>query len=135
LQKNAGTDRNWDASIRAVTGASISEPYTMSASVGTTEVSIPNGGTTLQTLTDDGFYQLWLDLNAMAKGDEYEVNILEKVEGTGGTKRVLLDQRFTDTQCCLWFSPIVCLINGWDMTIRKIAGTDRTIEASIRRVS
>lgn len=136
LQKDAGTDRNWDASIRAVTGSAVTEYDSMSAvTVGSSEVSIPNGGTSLQTLTDDGFYQLWVDASAMAKGDEFEIGIYEKVEGTGGTKRALYTQRITDVQPCLWFSPVVCLINGWDMTIKKIAGTDRAFDASIRRVS
>jgi len=71
----------------------------------------------------------------MAKGDEFEVRILEKVEGTGGTQREVFSQRFTDVQSHLWFSPILPLINGWDMTLKKIAGSDRTIEASIRKAT
>lgn len=137
LDKIAGTDRNWDASVRAVTGSAITEAYTFSASVSTTELSITGGTSSIQTITTDGFYQLWIDgIGAsMAKGDEFEIRVLEKVEGTGGTQREVFSQRITDVQTHLWFSPIFCLINGWDMTIKKIAGTDRTIEASIRKAA
>lgn len=131
MMKDGGTDRNWDASVRAVTGG-ITEVYTFNASVSTTELSLVSGTSSLQTLTDAGFYQLWIDANNMAKADEFEIAIYEKVEATGGTKRKVLNQRLTDTQHSIWFSPILCLKNGWDMTIKKIAGTDRTIEASIR---
>jgi hypothetical protein len=138
LQKDAGTDRNWDASVRAITGTQITEYDTLSAvSVGSSAVSIISGNTTPQSVTDDGIYQLWVDpvAAAMAKGDEFEIAILEKVEGTGGTQRVVHSQRLTDVQDKLWFSPPLPLINGWDMTIKKIAGTDRSFDASIRRAS
>jgi len=135
LKKVAGTDRNWDASVRAVTGSAITEAYTYNTSTSTTELSITGGSSSIQAQTTDGFYQLWLDLSAMAKGDEFEVRILEKVEGTGGTQREVFSQRFTDVQSHLWFSPILPLINGWDMTLKKIAGSDRTIEASIRKAT
>lgn len=135
LQKDAGTDRAFDASVRAITGGSFSEPYTFNASVSTTELSIVSGTSTLQTITDDGFYQLWVDAFNMAKGDEFEIAIYEQIEGTGGTKRKILTERITDVQSNLWFSPILPLINGWDMTLKKIGGTDRTIEASIRKAA
>lgn len=114
----------------------ISEPYELDGvTVGTTELSIPNGGTTLQTITDDGVYQLWVDAANMAKGDEFIIRIYEKVEGTGGTKRVCFASTLSDAQTELWVSPMLILINGWDMTIQKVAGTDRAFDASIRKVA
>lgn len=136
LKKDAGTDRAWDASVRAVVGSQFTEYDTMSAvSVSSSAISVTNGNTSIATNTDDGFYQLWVDANAMAKADEFEIQILEKVEGTGGTQRAVYTQRISDVQPCLWFSPVLPLINGWDMTIKKIAGTDRAFDASIRRVA
>jgi hypothetical protein len=116
----------------------ISEPYELDGvTVGTTELSIVSGTTALQTITDDGVYQLWLDPvgAAMAKGDEFKIRIYEKVEATGGTKRVVFVATLSDAQSELWCSPMLILINGWDMTLQKIAGTDRAWDASIRKVA
>ena len=115
----------------------ISEPYELDGvTVGTSELSIVSGTTTLQTITDDGVYQLWIDGVAnMAKGDEFIVRIYEKVEGTGGTKRVVFAATLSDAQSELFVTPMLVLINGWDMTIQKVAGTDRAFDASIRKIA
>jgi hypothetical protein len=116
----------------------ISEPYELDGvTVGATELSIVSGTTTLQTVTDDGVYQLWLDPvgAGMAKGDEFIARIYEKVEGTGGTKRVVFSSTLSDAQSELWVSPMLILINGWDMTLQKVGGTDRAWDASIRKVA
>ena len=51
--------------------------------VGASELSIVSGTTVLQTVTDDGTYQLWLDPTAMQKGDEFKVRLYEKVLAAG----------------------------------------------------
>lgn len=116
----------------------ISEPYELDGvTVGSSELSIVSGTTSLQTITDDGVYQLWVDPvgAAMAKGDEFIIRIYEKVEGTGGTKRVVFSSTLSDAQSELWVSPTLVLINGWDMTLQKVAGTDRAFDASIRKIA
>lgn len=114
----------------------ISEPYELDGvTVGTTELSIVSGTTTLQTITDDGVYQLWIDAGNMAKGDEFRVKLYEKVEGTGGTKKVFFQATLQGVQTENFVTPTFILINGWDMTITKIAGTDRAFDASIRKVA
>jgi hypothetical protein len=135
LQKTAGTDRNWDASIRAGVGGFVTEEYTYNVSTSTTELSITGGTSSIQTRTGGGWRQLFVDAFTMAKGDEFEIALYEKVEGTGGTQRKCVLGRLTDVQSTLWCSPILPLINGWDFSIRKIAGTDRTIEASVRKAA
>lgn len=137
IQKVAGTDQTFDASIRAVTGSALTEYDTLSAvTVGATELSIVSGTTTLQTITDAGIYQLWVDTTNMAQGDVFTARIAEKVEGTGGTKRLVYLVTFTHVQDDpLFVSPALLLKNGWDMTLQKIAGTDRAFDASIRRVA
>lgn len=113
----------------------ISEPYELDGvTVGTSELSIVSGTTTLQTITDDGVYQLWLDAGNMAKGDEFRVKAYEKVEGTGGTKKVFCQWTLLGVQSEIFVTPTFILINGWDFTITKIAGTDRAFDASIRKV-
>ena len=114
----------------------ISEPYELDGvTVGVSELSIVSGTTSLQTITDDGVYQLWIDGGNMAKGDEFKVRLYEKVEGTGGTKKVFAQFTLSDVQSEIFVTPTFILINGWDMTIQKIAGTNRAFDASIRKVA
>lgn len=114
----------------------ISEPYELDGvTVGVTELSIVSGTTALQTITDDGVYQLWIDAGAMAKGDEFAVKLYEKVEGTGGIKKVFAQWSLQGVQTEVFVTPTFILINGWDMTITKLAGTDRAFDASIRKVA
>ena len=114
----------------------ISEPYELDGvTVGASELSIVSGTTTLQTVTDDGVYQLWIDAGVMAKGDEFRVKLYEKVEATGGTKKVFAQWTLLGVQTEVFVTPTFILINGWDMTITKIAGTDRAFDASIRKVA
>lgn len=114
----------------------ITEPYELDGvTVGASELSIVSGTTSLQTVTDDGVYQLWIDAGNMAKGDEFRVKLYEKVEATGGAKKVFATYSLTGVQSEIFVTPTFILINGWDMTITKIAGTDQAFDASIRKVS
>lgn len=114
----------------------ISEPYELDGvTVGTSELSIVSGTTTLQTVTDDGVYQLFVDLGNMAKGDSFAFRMYEKVEGTGGTKKKCFEVVLSHAQSEPLVLPAVTLINGWDFTIQKIAGTDRAFDASIRKIA
>ena len=114
----------------------ISEPYELDGvTVTTASISIPSGTSTPSTITDDGVYQLWVDASAMAKGDEYSIQILEKVEGTGGTQRQVFKAVLTDIQVENFVTPMLILINGWDMIIDKVAGADAAFDASIRKVA
>lgn len=114
----------------------ITEPYELDGvTVGASELSIVSGTTSLQTITDDGVYQLFIDGAVFAKGDEFVVRIYEKVEGTGGTKRVTATFYLMGAQAQNFVTPALLLINGWDMTIQKIAGSDRAVDASIRKVA
>ena len=135
LQKAAGTDRNFDASIRGTVGSGVTEEYTYNVSTSTTELSITGGTSTIQAQTTGGYRQLFVDAFTMAKGDEFEIALYEKVEGTGGSQRRSVLGRIAGVQSTLWVSPILPLLNGWDFAIKKIAGTDRTIEASIRKAA
>lgn len=114
----------------------ISEPYELDGvTVGSSELSICSGTTSLATVTDDGVYQLMVDGYAMAKGDEYRVKIYEKVEATGGSKKVLFQQSLMGVQAEIFVTPTFILMHGWDMTLQKLAGTDRAFDASIRKVA
>jgi hypothetical protein len=113
----------------------ITEAYSLNAvTVGTTELSIVSGTTTLQTITAAGVYQLFIDASNMAKSDEFHVKVYETVRA-GGTKRVVLSSTLMGAQAEIFCTPSLILMNGWDMTIDKIAGTDRAFTASVRKIA
>lgn len=137
LQKLNGSDRSWDAEVRGVTGA-ISEAFTQSAlTVSTTELSLLSGTSTLQSNTTAGYYQVWLDPIAagMVYGDTFVVRLYEKVEGTGGTKRVAAAWPLMHARTRLWVTPPLHLRNGWDVTMQRTGGANRDFDVSIRKVA
>lgn len=104
--------------------------------VGATELSIISGTTTLSTDTTDGVFQLWVDDQGnMTKTEEYAIRIYEKVEETGGTKKLVFLATLKGVQSEIFVTPMLILMHGWDMTIQKIAGTDRAFDANIRKIA
>lgn len=95
----------------------------------TTDTSGPDADTTA------GIFQAFIDLNAVAAGDEFEFKAYEKVR-TGDTQRLVYSARFAGVQAGpVWVSPTLILGVGWDMTLKKIAGTDRAIVWRISKVA
>lgn len=106
------------------------------ATIGTDEYSLPadtaSGVPTSQT--DVGIAQLWLDLSAMTVTEEYQLTFYEKVQ-SGGSQNKAVTVNFVGLQSNPYFvAPAIFLKNGWDMTMKKIAGNDRNIGWSIRIV-
>lgn len=115
----------------------LSEAFQSSQSITGTEHSLPADATYASgsPQTDDGIYQIVLDLNLLAAGDEFEFRIYEAIS-SGGTQRLSYVVRFTGAQSePLWFSPSLILFHKWDATLTKIAGSDRVIDWSIRKVA
>lgn len=115
--------------------ATLTELYTGSASISTTEYSLTLASTSgvPASKTDNGYISIWLDLSALAAGDQYELKVYEKV-ASGGTQRQCWPTTvLTGAQSPPhWFSLPLAVMHGWDVTLKKIAGTDRTIAWSIR---
>lgn len=88
------------------------------------------------TETSDGVFQAFIDLNALADGDIYEFRIYEKVLSSS-TQRCVLVETLANSQSFapVFVSPSLILINGWDMTLLKVAGTDRSLDWSIRKLA
>jgi len=103
-------------------------------SISTSEISIISGTTTLQDNTTDGVYQLVVDASNMAKADEFRIKIYDACL-SGGTKRIICQWTLLGVQSELFVSPTLILLHKWDMTLQKIAGTDRAFTASIRQVA
>lgn len=112
----------------------ILEYKTGSATISTAEYSLVTPGTTLATDTTDGVYQIYIDFSNMASGDEYNIEILEKVTSSG-TKRSIYTAQLEGAQTSPFVTPTLILMHGWDVTVNKITGTDRVIDWSIRQVA
>lgn len=114
----------------------ITEAFTNSATISTTEYSLPNAATYSagSARTEAGVLQLWLDLNALASGDQYRLRLYRKAT-SGGTLRVAEVWDFIGAPATPIFGSETFIVrHGWDFTLQKIAGTDRSILWSIERV-
>ncbi len=78
--------------------------------IGSTEYSLPAGSTTLAPVTTDGVYQIFLDFNAMAAADQFEIKLYEKVYSSG-TQRLVWTSTVTGAQPTIWVSPPLILMN------------------------
>ncbi len=114
--------------------STVTEQYTGTSTIGTTEWSLTNNSSTIAAKTDQGGLQIMLDLSALAAGDQFELIFYEKVV-SGGTQRRSWRVAFTGVQADPHPPlPTVLVKWGWDVTLKKLAGTDRSITWSLRMV-
>lgn len=102
--------------------------------VSTTEYSLTNDSTSVATQTTDAVISVWIDFVNLAAGDEYEIALREQVV-SGGTQRRIILGNVVGAQPDPWISPAFQVMHGWDVTLTKIAGTDRSISWNIRAVT
>ncbi len=133
LKRLGDTDQSIGWSIRRLTG-SLTAAFEDSATIGATEYSFPADSTTLATRTEDGLFQLFVDASALADGDHYRFVEKEKAQAAGSQREILGKNMIHDQDGGIVFPPEI-LTAGWDMTARKIAGTDRAIGWSIRQAA
>lgn len=114
---------------------------TLNAFSGTETVSTTEHSMTTDTAGPDvdttvAIYQAFIDLSALAAGDVFVFKVYDKVSGTGDTQRVIYEATFARAQGTpIWSSPSLILGHGWDMTLGKVSGTDRSISWRISSVS
>lgn len=109
--------------------------FTGTEAVSTTEWSMTTDTAGPDTDTTVGCFQACIDLNALAAGDVFEFRVYEKARAAD-TQRLCYYARFANAQGTPnYISPTLILGAGWDMTLIKSAGTDRTITWSIRGVT
>lgn len=113
----------------------ITEAFAFTETVSVTEWSMTTDTAGPDAETSDGVFQAFIDLNALAVGDIFEFRVYEKVLSSS-TQRLAWSARFADAQGGpVYVSPSLVLMNGWDMTLKKLVGTDRSIDWSIRKVT
>lgn len=113
----------------------ITELYTGTEAVTGTEWSLTTDTSGPDVDTSDGVFQAFIDLNALLAGDQFQLRIYEKTRGAD-TQRIVYEEIVTGAQAQpILVTPSLVLMNGWDFTLKKLAGTDRTITWSIRQVA
>jgi hypothetical protein len=84
---------------------------------------------------EPGIYQIALDLSALTAAETCELTIYEAA-APSGTKRLAMRRRITGALSePIYITPSLLLMDGWDVTLAKIAGTDRSVSWSIRKVA
>jgi hypothetical protein len=106
---------------------------TGSATISTTEYFLMGGSTTASYQTTDAKVSFTLDMSAMAAGDQYEIKAYEKVDGTNA--RVIYRATLTGAQTDAWASPELALAVGWEISLDRLAGTDRSIKWTIYTIT
>ena len=103
-----------------------------SATIGVAEHFLASNSTTATYQTSDVILQVYLDLGAMAAGDEYLIKIYEKVDGTNA--EAIYRATVIGEQTDMWVSPAFVLGVGWEVGVDKIAGTDRSILWTLAKI-
>lgn len=106
-------------------------PTTGSASIGATEFSLPANSTTPVAQTTAAELETLLDLSAMVAGDQYRVRVVEVVNG--GTAQVLWEAWPTGAQTGLLRIPPIRVNEGWDVRVKLMAGSARTVAWSLKK--
>jgi hypothetical protein len=104
---------------------------TGSASIGSSEVSLISGTTTLQASTTAGDVEAWIDLSNMTFGDTYQVRVVEKVNGGTAANAYIFFPK--DVQVGLRRVGPLRVGEGWDVRLKLTAGSARTVNWSLRQ--
>ena len=103
--------------------------------IGVTEYFLVSASTTQTPQTTEGTVQVFIDTAAVAAGDQFLVRAYEKTR-TADTQRRIGGWFITGTQSDpQWVSAAFVLSRGWEWSITKIAGTDRALPYSVRRIA
>jgi hypothetical protein len=112
----------------------ISEAFSGTEAVSTTEWSLTTDTAGPDADTTDGVYQLFLDVSDMVQGDILQIRLYEKARTTD-TQRQAREWILTGAQTDgMWVSDAFVLMHGWDFTLNALAGTI-TVLWSIRRAA
>ncbi len=97
-----------------------------SASIGTSEYFLKSASTTATYQTTDTQIGCIINFKNMAAGDEYQVAVYEKSDGTNAEAFYKFNVVGAQSPTAVAL-PNFILGVGWEIGVKKIAGTDRTI--------
>ena len=110
----------------------VGEAFSGSGVVTVNELSLTTGSTDLGQQSTPGCYLVFVDCSQMQAGDQYRLRCLEKTDGAAAPQREVWSDVLTGPQGCLELEQRFALMHGWDFTLQKLAGVDRTFRWSIR---
>jgi hypothetical protein len=113
----------------------ISEAFQDFATISTAEYFLAADSTTQGSgQAADGVYQLWLELHNLAAGDVFRVRAYDAIS-SGGTARVVLEENIPGpVGTPNYVTPSLILLHKWDFSVTRLAGSDRSIAWSIRKL-
>lgn len=112
----------------------ISEAFSGTEAVSTTEWSLTTDTAGPDAETSDGVFQVFLDVSDMVAGDILQIRLYETCR-TGDVQRLAHEWILQGAQATpLWVSDSFILLHGWDFTLDALAGTI-TVLWSIRKVA
>lgn len=101
--------------------------------IGTTEYSIAQSAnySAGSPKTTPAYVEGYADFLALAAGDRFQMTVYERVNG--GTQAPVITPIVIDgAQGQHWVTPRLLLLDGWDITIKKLAGNDCSVKFSVR---
>ena len=101
-------------------------PVSDLATVGTSEHYLISDSTTMTPQTTDQIVLGYLDVSALAAGDQFQVTVYEKANG-GTATAVDPPSILAGEQSTLFEIKARLLGSGYDIGVKKLAGTDRSI--------
>jgi hypothetical protein len=104
-----------------------------SATISTTEYFIASDSTTAIYQTSSQIMQALIDTANMAAGDQYRIRVYEKINGSAA--RTIYDATLSGAQSGPHVTPSLIVCEGWEVSIQKLAGTDRVFGWAIRTVA
>jgi hypothetical protein len=104
-----------------------------SATISTTEYFMMAGSTTAGAgQTTDCIMQAFIDLENMVAGDRYEFTVYETVNAT---RKALARVEVDGARDKHVVFPSFIMMDGWDVSGKRLAGSDRVIKWSVRTTS
>lgn len=103
--------------------------------ISTSDYSLTANSTVIQTRTTDAIISIFIDVANMAAGDEFEIALHEKATGTSTQRRVVIHTLVGVQADSLFVSGPFQLGNGWDVSMKRLAGSDRAFSWSVRAIT
>lgn len=104
-----------------------------SASISTTEYFLASDSTTATYQTLDCILQAFIDFANMVAGDQYTVKVYEKINA--GTARAIYTAVLSGVQPSPHVTPSLVVGDGWEVSVTRNAGSDRSIAWSLRTIA
>ena len=113
----------------------ISEPFQSSATISNTEYFLAAASTTQGSgQATDGVIQCMLELNNLVAGDIFRIRAYDAISSSGTARAIFEENIAGPVGTPNYVLPSLVLLHKWDFSLLRVAGSDRSIAWSIRRL-